>query len=291
MSTVTARRWAVGDAVVTRVPEAGFDLVLPQDEATTRLLAKAPWLAPHFVTDEGALRIGSSAIVVESEGRRIVVDPWLAFDGPDRSSPESRARIDRLLGGLEAAGFRADEVDVVANTHIDGVGANTRPGPARGGGPETEPDGEEPSFPRARYVYATKEIEALRAGRRRGAEAIEVLLARGLVELVEPGYRLTGEVTMERAAGHAPGHLAVRIASRGASALITGHLFLHPAQVFAPGPRANLDEDPELAATSRKELLERCAAEGTLLIGPLFADPGGGVVVADAGSWRLKTAP
>ena len=45
MSTVTARRWAVGDAVVTRVPEAGFDLVLPQDEATTRLLAKASWLA------------------------------------------------------------------------------------------------------------------------------------------------------------------------------------------------------------------------------------------------------
>ena len=50
---------------------------------------------------------------------------------------------------------------------------------------------------------------------------------------------------MERAAGHAPGHLAVRIASRGASALVIGHLFLHPAQVFAPGPRADLDEDEQ----------------------------------------------
>ena len=74
--------------------------------------------------------------------------------------------------------------------------------------------------------------------------------------------------------------------------MIIGHLFLHPAQVFSPDPRAGLDEDIELAAETRRGLLARAAEKGTLVIGPLWATPGAGTVVpaGEPDRWRLEPA-
>jgi len=275
------QRWSVGDSVVTRVPDDNFELVVPQDEATTSvLLSQASWLAPHFLTADGALRLGTSAIAIDTPGARVVVDPWLAFDDPDRKTPEARARIDRLLASLADAGFEPESVDVVVNTHIDGVGANTRPAG----------NDEVPAFPNARYVIPSEEIAALRAGRFPGAEPFEVLCAAGLVD--EPDGLIAGDVRVEPGPGHSPGHHVVRIESDGSGALIVGHLFLHPAQVFAPEPRAGLDENVELAAETRRALLTHAAEEKTLVIGPLWASPGAGTVVPSGESdrWRLQPA-
>jgi glyoxylase-like metal-dependent hydrolase (beta-lactamase superfamily II) len=270
--------WQVGNATITRVPEPGFELVLAQDTATTaRLRSQRSWLAPDFVTEATALRVGSSAVVIRSAGTLVLVDPWLAFDGPDRLAPDAVARVDRLLAALGEAGFAPDAVDVVVNTHLDGVGANTRPV----AGAETT------AFPGARYLLAAEELQALRAGRRPGAEAFETLVAEGSVDLVTPGHRVTDEVHLEAAPGHSAGHLAVVVRSVGAYAVVPGHLFLHPAQVFAPEPRPGLDENPEQAAVTRRAVLERCAAEAGLLVGPLFAEPGAGRVVTNGQTWRL----
>jgi glyoxylase-like metal-dependent hydrolase (beta-lactamase superfamily II) len=263
------------------VPDENFELVVSQDAATTRvLLSQASWLAPHFLTASGELRVGTSALAVDTPGARVVVDPWLAFDDPDRSTPDARARIERLLAGLADAGFEPESVDVVVNTHIDGVGTNTR----------LIGSGEAAAFPNARYVIASEEIAALRAGRFPGAEPLEVLCDEGRVE--EPGGQVAGDVRVERGAGHSPGHHVVRIESQGDSAVIIGHLFLHPAQVFSPEPRAGLDEDVSLAAETRAALLERAAEEKTLVIGPLWASPGAGTIVPadEPGRWRLQPA-
>jgi glyoxylase-like metal-dependent hydrolase (beta-lactamase superfamily II) len=276
------QRWSVGDSVVTRVPDENFELVVPQDDATTSvLLSQASWLAPHFLTAEGALRLGTSAIAIDTPGARIVVDPWLAFDDPDRESPEARARIERLLASLNDAGFAPESVDVVVNTHIDGVGTNTRPAD---GGMEV------PAFPNARYVIPAEEIAALKAGRLPGAEALEVLCTDGLID--EPDGRIAGDVRVEPGPGHSAGHHVVRVGSADSAAVIIGHMFLHPAQVFAPEPRAGLDENVELAAETRRTLLARAADENTLVIGPLWATPGAGTIVPaeEPGRWRLEPA-
>ena len=250
--------WRVGDTTITRVADEDFELVVPQDDATTSTLrAQAPWLSPLFVTDAFELRLGSSALAIETPGARVVVDPWLVFTDADRTTPEAGAHIDRLLGRLADAGFPPESVDVVIDTHIDGVGANTRPtGRA-----------EEPTFRNARYMIAPEEIAALRAGRLPGAEPYEVLLEAGMVDWVEGP--IVGEVATEPAPGHSAGHRFVRIGPEGDNAVVVGHLFLHPAQVFAPEPRAGLDEDIELAAKTRQTLLKRAAGDGTLVIGPL----------------------
>ena len=273
--------WRVGDTTITRVPDEDFELVVSQDEATATVLrSQAPWLFPNFVTDAFDLRVGSAALVIDTPGGRVVVDPWLAFDDPDRTTPEAGARIDRLLGRLTDAGFSPESVDVVIDTHIDGVGANTR----------STGDGEVPAFPNARYVIAPEEIEALRAGQIPGAEALDVLVQHRLVD--PPKGRVVGEVVTEPAPGHSPGHHFVRIGPPGDDAVVVGHLFLHPAQVFAPEPRAGLDAEIELAAETRRALLARAAAEKSLVIGPLWATPGAGWIVPDdePARWRLVPA-
>jgi glyoxylase-like metal-dependent hydrolase (beta-lactamase superfamily II) len=275
-------RWSVGHSTITRVPDKNFELVVPQDDATTSvLLSQASWLAPQFLTADGRLRIATAALAIDTPGARIVVDPWLASDDPDRQAPDARARIDGLLAALTDAGFAPASVDVVVNTHIDGVGANTRP---VGDGTEM------PAFPNARYVIAPEEIAALRSGRLPGAEPLGVLCDEGLVGV--PDGRVAGEVRVEPGPGHSPGHHVVRIAADDGGAVIVGHLFLHPAQVFGPEPRAGLDEDPQLAGETRRALLARAADEKTLVIGPLWAAPGAGTVVPanESGRWRLEPA-
>jgi hypothetical protein len=274
-------RWRVGETTITRVPDEDFELVVPQDEATAATLrAGAPWLSPSFVTDGFDLRVGSSALAVDTPGARVVVDPWLAFDDADRTTPAAAARIDRLLGRLTDVGFAPESVDVVIDTHIDGVGANTRP----------TGDGEVPAFPNARYVIAPEEIAALGAGLIPGGEALEVLVRQGLVD--PPDGRVVGEVATERAPGHSPGHHFVRIGPPGDDAVVVGHLFLHPAQVFAPEPRAGLDADIHEAARTRRSLLARAADEKTLVIGPLWATPGAGWIAPsdEQDRWRLVPA-
>jgi glyoxylase-like metal-dependent hydrolase (beta-lactamase superfamily II) len=272
-------RWKVGNSVITRVPDEHFELVVPQDDATTSVLrAQASWLAPSFLTDDFDLRVGSCALAVDTPGARVIVDPWLASDDADRTTPEAAARIDRLLARLTDAGFPPESVDVVVNTHIDGVGANTR----------HTAHGEVPAFPNARYVIAPEETAALREGRLPGAEPLDVLLADGVVD--DPAGRVAGEVVMEPGPGHSPGHHVVRIGPEGDDAVVIGHLFLHPAQVFSPGPRAGLDGEIEVAAETRRALLRRAADEGTLVIGPLWATPGAGTIVPsdEPGRWRLE---
>lgn len=274
-------RWTVGDSVITRVPDERFELVVPQDDATTSVLrSQASWLAPRFLTDACELRLGSSALVVDTPGARVVIDPWLAFDDADRTTPEAAAHIDRLLADLTDAGFPPESVDVVVNTHIDGVGANTRP----------TANGEVPAFLNARYVIAPAEIAALREGRFPGAEPLDVLLSEGLVD--DPAGQVAGEVVMELGPGHSPGHHVVRIGPEGEDAVVIGHLFLHPAQVFSPDPRAGLDAEIDVAAETRRALLRRAAEEKTLVIGPLWATPGAGTIVpADQPDrWRLEPA-
>ena len=106
--------WTVGSVELTRVDDPDFELILPSDDATVAALQRSPWLAPHFVTEDWALNVGSSCIVVRTPTAVALVDPFLAFDDADRLGPRLQA--------LRDAGVEADDVDLVVNTHVDGIG-------------------------------------------------------------------------------------------------------------------------------------------------------------------------
>ncbi|MHB8466696.1 MAG: MBL fold metallo-hydrolase [Acidimicrobiales bacterium] len=251
------QRWTIGDWTITRVADPGFELTLPQDEATKATLERSPWLHPAFVTDGWDLRVGSSALLIRGEGPTVLVDPWLAFDG------DHGARLAALSDA--GAGAGPDDVDLVINTHVDGIGANVAP------------DGRTPAFVNARYLLPAE--ERAEAARLPGWQALE---DHGVVSDAAPGAVAPGLEIVDLP-GHSPGHVGVRV---GDGAVIIGHLFLHPAQVANPSSPFG-DFRPEVLIRTRTGLLEQSAADGTVVIGPLWAAPGGGRITREGERWGL----
>lgn len=267
MGRRVTNRWTIGAIEVLRVPDPGFELILAQDADTAATLKATPWLCPEFVTEEQALRVGSSALVVRTPSATIVVDPFLAFDDPARLAPR--------LAALRAAGVEPSEVGLVINTHIDGIGANVHA------------DGT-PTFTTARYLIPAAELEDASAGVHGDAGAALAALHRaGRVEPLVGGEQVVPGVRIEDAPGHSRGHVAVWVESGGTQAVITGHLFLHPAQIANPDVD-NGDHDPVTLARTRRSLLARCVRADVTVIGPLFTPPGGGKVRQEGTTWRLQ---
>jgi glyoxylase-like metal-dependent hydrolase (beta-lactamase superfamily II) len=266
---LVVQRWQAGGWTITRVADPGFELVLPQDDGTRAALQRSPWLHPRFVTDDWALRVGSSAIVLDDGALTALVDPWLAFDDP--------ARFTSRLDALATAGWSADDVDIVINSHIDGVGANVVPTTGA------------PTFGRARYLVPGIEMTALADGHRPGADGLLDVERAGLLDRYDERVQPAPGVMLDPLPGHNPGHFGVYVGDPPA-AVITGHLFLHPAQIANPDV-AELDHDPEAVRATRRALLDRCHREDLLLIAPLFEAPGGGTIVHDRDAWRLEPSP
>jgi glyoxylase-like metal-dependent hydrolase (beta-lactamase superfamily II) len=269
------RRWQVGAVEVTRVADPGFELVLPSDPETAAALAPRTWLAPHWVLPDQSLIVGSSAILVRTPSANVVFDPWLAFDDPAKLAPR--------LAALRGAGVDPADVDLVINSHIDGVGANAHT------------DGS-PAFPNAKYLIPEAEVDDLREGvhgeldrATDGQHPLVGLLERGCVQSVTGGEQPLPGLHLEDAPGHNRGGVVLWIDSGGEQAVVVGHIFLHPAQIADPSSDRG-DRDPVALAATRRAILERCADTGALLVGPLFADPGAGWVRDGGEAWALEAA-
>lgn len=264
-------RWTVGAAEIVRVEDSAF--ALPTDAAV------AAWMVPDFAPTPAEIGIAFSALAIAADGLHLVVDPWLADDSP-RERPDAGDHVDRLLGELAAAGFPAEDVDLVVNTHLDGIGWNTRPD---GGG------GWRPTFPNARYLYPEHELGAVDAGEPLyGNEGLEALRTAGVLEATPHDRALSEHVALVDAPGHNPGHVAVRVGGDDADvAIIPGHLVLSPLHVHDPA--FDIGEiDVALATKTRRRLFDELADAGGLLITSMLGGVGGGRVRRDEGDrYRL----
>lgn len=280
------QKWRIGDVTVTKVVEleatGGTRFILPQ---ATREAARAiPWMYPHFMDDEGRLKMSIHALVVEAPGRRIVVDTCLGNDKP-RDIPGWSNRQGPFLRDLAAGGFPRESIDTVVCTHlhVDHVGWNTM----RAG------DRWAPTFPNARYLFGRAEFEYWRAQQENAqqkvvyADSVQPVLDAGLVDLVETNHRLCDEVSLAPTLGHTPGHVSVRIASRGEEALITGDFIHHPCQLARPEWASNSDYDQTESTRTRRRVFDTLAGRPTLVIGTHFAGPSAGRVVRDGEVYRL----
>ena len=287
-------RWQVGDVRITRVIElenASPASFLFGEAIDADMLGRYRWLHPHHVDARGRLIGSIHCFVVESQGRRIAVDTCLGNDKP-RQVERWNMRRGTFLEDLEAAGFAPGSIDTVVCTHlhVDHVGWNTRLHEGRW----------VPTFPNARYLFGRIEWDHWR---RQGqddavidtgrilADSVRPVFDAGLATLVETDHRITDEVCLEPTPGHTPGHVSVRIASRGAQAVITGDLMHHPVQCCEPDVNSLFDVDPEQARRTRRDFLERNAALGALVLGTHFATPTGGWLAPQARGWALVSEP
>ncbi len=281
--------WTLGSVRISSVKE--LELPIPGaglvPEATPeRLAVHASWLAPRFVTPKGELRLLIQALVVESRGKRIVVDTCVGND-KERTLPPLHHLKTSFLADLAAAGFPRESIDTVVCTHlhVDHVGWNTM-----------KLDGRwVPTFPNARYLVVRSEWEhwSKQDDRSNGdilGDSVRPIFEAGLVDLVEPGHAVTDEVALEPTPGHTPGHVSVRIRSGGAEGVITGDLMHHPVQCAHPEWGSSADSDSSAAAATRHAFLAAQAGRPVLVIGTHFADPHAGRIVRDGAAYRFEVA-
>lgn len=278
------QRWKIGDVNVSRVVEVESpspgEFVLP--DAIAENVKAIDWLRPHFIDAEGLLVMSVHALVVESQGRRILVDTCLGND-KERPIPDWNLRKGPFLQDLDKAGFPRESIDTVVCTHlhVDHVGWNTM----------LEDGRWVPTFPRARYLIGAKEWEYWKEQPDDMGpvmdDSVRPIVDAGLADLVESDHRLNDEVWLEPTPGHTPGHVAVRISSRGEDAVITGDLMHHPCQMARPGWASSFDFDQDAARRTRREFLERYADRPVLVIGTHFATPTAGRIVRDGEAYRL----
>ena len=165
------------------------------------------------------------------------------------------------------------------NTHVDGIGANVAA------------DGS-PTFPDARYLVPR------RRARRRCAPAPTARPdADALLALQDDGHRradpdagptVVAGVSLEDAPGHNPGH-ARGVGRDGGDESPSSSATCSSTPPRSPSPHVdNGDLDPVALEADRAAPCSRAAStDDALLIGPLFAAPGGGQVRPSGDTWRL----
>jgi glyoxylase-like metal-dependent hydrolase (beta-lactamase superfamily II) len=279
--------WRIGDVRVRRIVELEGPVpgTFFYAEGTPENVKRHAWLRPRFATPEGRLVGSIHAFVLESQGRRIVVDTCVGNDKV-RSNPNWNRMQTRFLADLEQAGFPAETIDTVVCTHlhVDHVGWNTRLA-----------DGcWVPTFPNARYLFGRREFEYWSEadpgtdGDIMG-DSVRPITDAGLADLVESDHRITDHVVLEPTPGHTPGHVSVRIRSGETEAVITGDLMHHPIQCAEPDWTVHFDVDSEAARTTRRAFLGKHADSGVLVLGTHFATPTAGRVVSAGSGWGFDT--
>jgi glyoxylase-like metal-dependent hydrolase (beta-lactamase superfamily II) len=277
--------WKIGNVKVSRIVELelpGLSFVLP--DAIPANLLPIEWLAPHFITAEGEAIASIQAFIVESKGKRIIVDTCL---GNDKKLPIRRwaNRKGPFLEDLAAAGFPRETIDTVLCTHLhmDHIGWNTM-----------QVDGKWlPTFPNAQYLFGRIEWEHWDRTRENWTpalieESIQPIIDARLHKLVETNHRITDEISLEPTPGHTPGHVSVRIVSGGHQAIITGDLMHHPCQIARPHWNSVADVDPQQACATRHAFVAQRAEHGELVLGTHFAAPVAGHIVRDSDSFRFR---
>ena len=280
-------KWKIGDVTITKVVEleatGGTKFILPQ--ATPEAVAPYEWMKPHFVDESGRLRMSIHALVIETPSRRIIVDTCLGNDKEGRAVPGWNKLQLPFLQQLAAAGYAPDKIDTVLCTHlhVDHVGWNTM-----------LVDGKwVPTFPKARYLMGRAEFDYWRAQHDNAeqvavfSDSVQPVFDAGLVDLVETDHKVCEEVSLTPTVGHTPGHVSIRIASKGEEALITGDFIHHPCQMARPDWAAEVDYDKAQSTATRREVFSRLAGTPTLVIGTHFATPTAGHIVRDGDAFRL----
>ncbi len=279
--------WTIGEVRVTEIAEltttSAAHWLLP--DASADRIREIEWMVPHYATLDGKVHMTIRALVVESDGRRILVDTCLGND-KERPVESWSMRSGPFLADLTAAGFPPESIDTVLCTHlhVDHVGWNTR-----------LVDGEwVPTFPNARYLFADVEWahwqrddsgmdQVLRA------DSIQPVIDAGLVDLVATDARLTSHVSLTPTPGHTPGHVSVLIESGSERAVITGDLSHMVCQATHPEWGSSFDVDPAGAEATRRAFFAGRADTDELVLGTHW-EPCAGYVKSHGEVWRVEPA-
>lgn len=292
MAKEHVKSWKVGDVTISRIVEIWDfqdNINMTMSDATADEVIAMDWLHPHYATPEGLQRMNFQGFVVQTPTRTIVVDSCIGA-GREREFDVFCDLPEGFLQDLESLGISREDVDTVMCTHLhfDHVGWNTYKDPETG---EFKP-----TFPNARYLFGKTEFEAWKDIRNDGhhnpnhmIESVDPIVAAGMADFIVADHVICDEIRCEPSHGHTPGHVHVRISSKGEDAVITGDLMHHPMQCAMPHREATFDMDKETGRQTRIGFVEKYADSGVLVIGAHFAEPTAGhIATAENGDRWFK---
>jgi glyoxylase-like metal-dependent hydrolase (beta-lactamase superfamily II) len=167
-------------------------------------------------------------------------------------------------------GFGDIDYVMCTHLHVDHVGWNTRLDNGRW----------VPTFPKARYLFADRELAYWTAEHGKDAAALPwitdsvlPIVAAGRAEVVKSDHRLNELVQLIATPGHTIDHYSVRVGREHQDAVITGDMIHSPLQARYPELGMRADYDSKQAGKSRRELFARVCDTPTLMCVVHFPAP------------------
>ena len=271
------RRIRLGEIEVTTILDGAVSLPGPhpifgedQPAEAVEQLASANLLPPT------RMQISFTPTIVNT-GRELVL-----FDTGYGAS--QRPNAGQLQTQLATAGYRPQDIDIVALTHFhpDHVGGLIEAG--------------QPAFPNARYVAPAREYDfwtddrLATHERLAGGHQLTLATIGRLAEhcrFIKDGDSVASGITAMAAFGHTPGHTAYHIESDGKQLVITGDCANHfVISLQQPDWHVRFDMDKQAAADTRRQIFGMLAADRVAFIGYHMPSPALGYVEAHGTGFR-----
>ena len=257
------------------------------------VVPKTLWSRRLEADAKNRIPLGMRCLLIEHDDGLVLLDTGLGNKENakfhDIYGVENRGDDDRtaLEDGLRAAGFSADDVSLVINTHLhfDHAGGNSW----------RAPSGEVlPTFRRARYLVQAGELDYAEHTNERTAASYfpanwHPVVAAGQFDFVRGEQEVRSGVTVRPTPGHTPHHQSVIIRSGGETLCFLGDLI--PTSHHLPLPWImGYDVEPLVTLESKRALLAQALREEWLLVFEHDAHVGFGRLAHDGKSYHLLAA-
>ena len=267
----------IGSATIHRIveQEGPFFDAMPFFPGMTKefLDENRAWLQPRFLDANDKLILCIQSYVVQTPHHTIMIDTCVGNHKPRPTRNFwDMMNSDRYEKSLAAAGFSVNDIDYVMCTHLhtDHVGWNTRRENGRW----------VPTFPKARYVFADREL-AYWTKRQQDdpvacpwiVDSVLPIVAANRADIVTSAHAFNDLVTLIPTPGHTIDHYSVKVGRPGADAIITGDMIHSPLQARFPELGMMADYDSKQAGESRRALFGRVCDTSTLMCTAHFPSP------------------
>src|ERR1700744_3037015 len=272
-----------GNLTIQRIVEQEGQFLQAHDmlpTLTPELLAEnRQWLkAAGALDDTDTFIMAFQSYVVKTPHHPILIDSCIGNDKARPLRPKWNMKSDdTYMRALKAAGVSVGDIDYVMCTHlhVDHVGWNTR----------LENGRWVPTFPKARYVMADREL-AYWTQREKDdpsacpwiTDSVLPIVAANRAQVVKSDYVLNEALQFVPTPGHTIDHYSVLVGKGGRNAFITGDMIHSPLQGKYPELGMRVDYDSKQAGATRRKTFDRFCEEDTLMCLSHFPAPSTGRV-------------
>lgn len=255
-------RWVIGATTVTLISAGAF-----VDDAS---IFFAGGEAPAGMVNSGKIILALNCLLLESGGRRILVDTGFGGKPGDVDDVEFVHGARRLSAELRAYAA-PEEIDMVVNTHLhaDHSGGNT----------VAVGSVAQPAFPRAQYLI--QQGEWAEASRLDGWQRtlyrphnVVPMQEAGRVAWLHGNTDVTAEVRCIIAPGHTSWHQYVEVSDGQQTLLFLGDVAPTRRHLEQPSLRSGVDLDPATSARTRRSICRQAMEQHSIVILTHEATPG-----------------